>query len=98
MVACCVMCTFSPKARLRQNTDVYRGLGLVQPRRALTDSIRNPMRRYWGLADKQGDSVIIRKSILVFCLGVVAIPVLHAANKEQKRLEDSGVVMQEIMN
>ena len=41
---------------------------------------------------------MIRKSILVFCLGVVAMPALHAANKEQKRLENSGVVMQEIMN
>lgn len=40
---------------------------------------------------------MIRKSILVFCLGVVAIPALQAANKEQKRLENSGVVMQEIM-
>ncbi len=39
----------------------------------------------------------IGKSILGFCLAVVAIPTLHAANKEQKRLENSGVVMQEIM-
>ena len=39
-----------------------------------------------------------RKSILVLCSVLVAISVLHAANKEQKRLENSGVVMQEIMN
>jgi lipid-binding SYLF domain-containing protein len=41
---------------------------------------------------------MIRKSILVFCLGLVAAATLYAANKEQKRLENSGVVMQEIMN
>ena len=41
---------------------------------------------------------MLRKSILVFCLGLVATAVLYAANKEQKRLENSGVVMQEIMN
>src|SRR5580698_3557472 len=41
---------------------------------------------------------MIRKSILVFCLGLVATAALYAANKEQKRLENSGVVMQEIMN
>ena len=41
---------------------------------------------------------MIRKSILVACLGLVATTVLHADNKEQKRLENSGVVMQEIMN
>jgi lipid-binding SYLF domain-containing protein len=39
-----------------------------------------------------------RKSIVVFCLGLVATAPLFAANKEQKRLENSGVVMQEIMN
>jgi lipid-binding SYLF domain-containing protein len=39
-----------------------------------------------------------RKSILVLCSVLVAISGLHAANKEQKRLENSGVVMQEIMN
>jgi lipid-binding SYLF domain-containing protein len=39
-----------------------------------------------------------RKSILVVCLGLVATVPLFAANKEQKRLENSGVVMQEIMN
>jgi SH3 domain-containing YSC84-like protein 1 len=31
-------------------------------------------------------------------VGLVATAVLYAANKEQKRLENSGVVMQEIMN
>src|SRR6202790_4327476 len=41
---------------------------------------------------------MIRKSILVVCLGLVAAAPLFAANKEQKRLENSGVVMQEIMN
>jgi len=41
---------------------------------------------------------MLRKSILVFCLGLAATAVLYAANKEQKRLENSGVVMQEIMN
>jgi len=41
---------------------------------------------------------MLRKSILVICLAVVAIPALQAANKEQKRLENSGTVMQEIMN
>jgi SH3 domain-containing YSC84-like protein 1 len=41
---------------------------------------------------------MLRKSILVFCLGLVATAVLYAATKEQKRLENSGVVMQEIMN
>jgi SH3 domain-containing YSC84-like protein 1 len=41
---------------------------------------------------------MIRKGILVFCLGLVAAAALYADNKEQKRLENSGVVMQEIMN
>jgi lipid-binding SYLF domain-containing protein len=41
---------------------------------------------------------MIRKSILIACLGLVATAPLFAANKEQKRLENSGVVMQEIMN
>lgn len=41
---------------------------------------------------------MIRKSILVLCVGLVATVALYAANKEQKRLENSGVVMQEIMN
>jgi lipid-binding SYLF domain-containing protein len=41
---------------------------------------------------------MIRKSILVLCLGLVATAPLFAANKEQKRLRNAGVVMQEIMN
>src|SRR5271170_1529807 len=41
---------------------------------------------------------MIRKAIFVFCLGLVAAAALYAANKEQKRLENAGVVMQEIMN
>ena len=41
---------------------------------------------------------MIRKAILIFCLGLVAAVALYAANKEQKRLENAGVVMQEIMN
>lgn len=41
---------------------------------------------------------MIRQSILVMCLGMVATAPLYAANKEQERLENSGVVMQEIMN
>lgn len=41
---------------------------------------------------------MMRKSILVICVGVLATAALYAANKEQKRLENSGVVMQEIMN
>ncbi|MFI5092173.1 MAG: lipid-binding SYLF domain-containing protein [Candidatus Acidiferrales bacterium] len=41
---------------------------------------------------------MIRKSILVVCLGLVAAAPIFAENKEQKRLENSGVVMQEIMN
>ena len=41
---------------------------------------------------------MIRKSILVVCLGLVATAPLFAGNKEQKRLENTGVVMQEIMN
>ena len=42
--------------------------------------------------------MMIRKSIIVLGLGLVATAALYAANKEQKRLENSGVVMQEIMN
>jgi len=42
--------------------------------------------------------MMIRKSILVVCLGLVAAAPLFADNKEQRRLEKSGVVMQEIMN
>jgi lipid-binding SYLF domain-containing protein len=41
---------------------------------------------------------MIRKLMLLLCLGLVATAVLYAANKEQERLENSGVVMQEIMN
>ena len=41
---------------------------------------------------------MIRKSILVLCLGMIATAPIYGANKEQERLENSGVVMQEIMN
>ncbi len=41
---------------------------------------------------------MIRKSLSVFCLSLLAAAALYAANKEQRRLENSGVVMQEIMN
>jgi len=41
---------------------------------------------------------MLRKSLLVVCLGLVATAPLFAANKEQKRLRNAGVVMQEIMN
>ena len=41
---------------------------------------------------------MMRKSILVLCLGLMATAPLFAANKEQKRLANAGVVMQEIMN
>jgi len=42
---------------------------------------------------------MMRKSILLVCLGLIATAPLFAENnKEQKRLENSGVVMQEIMN
>lgn len=42
---------------------------------------------------------MIRKSILVVCLGLIATAPLFAENnKEQNRLQNSGVVMQEIMN
>jgi lipid-binding SYLF domain-containing protein len=41
---------------------------------------------------------MIRKSILVVCLGLLASATVFADNKEQRRLENSGVVMQEIMN
>jgi len=40
---------------------------------------------------------MIRNLILVVCLGLFATTTLQAQNKEQKRLENSGVVMQEIM-
>src|SRR3984957_13760853 len=39
-----------------------------------------------------------RKSILMVCLSLAITAPLFAANKEQKRLENSGEVMQEIMN
>jgi SH3 domain-containing YSC84-like protein 1 len=42
---------------------------------------------------------MIRKSILVVCLGLIATAPLFAGdNKEQDRLRNAGVVMQEIMN
>jgi lipid-binding SYLF domain-containing protein len=42
---------------------------------------------------------MLRKSILAVCLTLVAATVCAAeGNKEQKRLENAGVVMQEIMN
>jgi lipid-binding SYLF domain-containing protein len=41
---------------------------------------------------------MIRKTMIVVCLGLIATTTLSAQNKEQKRLENSGVVMQEIMN
>ncbi len=41
---------------------------------------------------------MIRKAILVVCLGLVATAPLFAANKEQTRLQNAGVVMREIMN
>src|ERR1700675_631241 len=41
---------------------------------------------------------MIRKSILVLCLGLLAAATASADNKEQKRLENSGAVMQEIIN
>src|SRR3984957_800764 len=39
-----------------------------------------------------------RKSILVACMGLMATAPLFAANKEQKRLENAGVVMHEVLN
>jgi SH3 domain-containing YSC84-like protein 1 len=41
---------------------------------------------------------MIRKATLLLCFGLVATAVLYAANREQERLENSGVVMQEIMS
>src|SRR5580693_5869683 len=38
-----------------------------------------------------------RKLMFLLCSGLLAAAVLYAANKEQERLENSGVVMQEIM-
>jgi lipid-binding SYLF domain-containing protein len=40
---------------------------------------------------------MIRKSILVFGLAAIALTA-YAANKEQKRLENCGVVIQEVLN
>jgi lipid-binding SYLF domain-containing protein len=40
----------------------------------------------------------MRKSILICCVGLVAAATVYAANKEQRRLETSGAVMQEIMS
>jgi len=41
---------------------------------------------------------MIRKSILVLCFTLFATAVVSAQKKEQKRLENSGLVMQEIMD
>src|SRR5271167_1336954 len=41
---------------------------------------------------------MLRKSILVVCLGLVATAPLFAGNKEQDRLKNAGTVMQEVMN
>jgi len=41
---------------------------------------------------------MMRKSILGLFLGLLATTVVYAQNKEQRRLENTGVVMQEIMN
>ena len=41
---------------------------------------------------------MLRKSMLVVCLALATATLCAAKNKEQKRLENSGVVMQEIMN
>src|ERR1700726_3779272 len=41
---------------------------------------------------------MIRKSILGLFLGLLATTVVYAQNKEQRRLENTGAVMQEIMN
>lgn len=41
---------------------------------------------------------MICKSILVACLELVAAAPVFSATKEQKRLHNAGVVMQEIMN
>ena len=40
---------------------------------------------------------MIRKCAFIFCVLLIA-GTLYAANKEQQRLENSGVVMQEIIN
>jgi SH3 domain-containing YSC84-like protein 1 len=41
---------------------------------------------------------MLRKSVLVVCLALVTATLCEAKNKEQKRLENAGTVMQEIMN
>src|ERR1700728_575172 len=41
---------------------------------------------------------MIRRFITVACLGLIASTAVYAQNKEQKRLENSGDVMQEIMD
>ena len=41
---------------------------------------------------------MMRKSIFVVCLVLVATAPLFAGNKEQNRLHNAGVVMQEVMN
>src|SRR6202451_1651312 len=40
----------------------------------------------------------IQRLIAVVCLGLIASTAAYAQNKEQKRLENSGDVMQEIMD
>jgi SH3 domain-containing YSC84-like protein 1 len=42
--------------------------------------------------------IMIRRIITVACLGLIASTAAYAQNKEQKRLENSGDVMQEIMD
>src|ERR1700684_1787589 len=42
--------------------------------------------------------IMIRRLIAVVCLGLIAGTAAYAQNKEQKRLENSGDVMQEIMD
>jgi lipid-binding SYLF domain-containing protein len=41
---------------------------------------------------------MLRKAMLVVCLTLVTGTIVSAKNKEQKRLENAGLVMQEIMN
>ena len=41
---------------------------------------------------------MLRKSILIAGLALATATICAANNKEQRRLENSGVVMQEIMN
>jgi lipid-binding SYLF domain-containing protein len=41
---------------------------------------------------------MIRKSLLVVCMGLIATAPIFAGNHEQDRLEKAGVVMQEIMD